>query len=518
MFDMPQPIDRPTPGRQGTIVVRTHYLDEILFRTAEALQRDGRYEVLFAIDERRREWDSGAFTKISLSEQSFSRLDLFTEDASFLWRLGDYVFYAAQQARPQAEFLWLLENDVVINAVDPTEPFRRLDEASGHDLLASHVGPSDPRWFWYRSMADRYPDVRRCFFPVVRLSRRAIDRLYRTRMREAGSYAARERDGMLVPNDEAFVATVLAAEGFTSADFNAFGDLYSTHTLDYTTLFNRHVLPPVDGRFYHAVLDGRAYASKLGRVPTAGADAIVAAAEHDPELTLDECGRELLIALDAALYHLADGEELVGTDSLIGRALALPHSERILNGIARCLVDAGKDQALSRLKLDHPEIFAGRSGPFRNVAKHKPATQSSTCAWSRHQDRAAEAAGANNNDRSMECGCHTDEEIDPWWQVDLGEPHIVHTIEIVNRRNMAQRLAGFRVEASLDGRSWDTVHTDVPAIPTATEFTMTPDPPLRCRLLRVVVPGRAILHMVEFAAFGVAEPADRNGIAPDRVG
>ena len=124
MAEPTPPHDQDRADRPGTIVIRTHYLNEALFQQAAALRQGGRYTVLFAIDERRQRWDSRGFGKISLTEATFARLGLSCDDPSFIWRFGDYVFYAARAADPTAAFVWLVENDVAINASDPTEFLR----------------------------------------------------------------------------------------------------------------------------------------------------------------------------------------------------------------------------------------------------------------------------------------------------------------------------------------------------------------------------------------------------------
>ncbi|MBE7181813.1 MAG: discoidin domain-containing protein, partial [Terriglobus roseus] len=489
------------PEQPSVIVIRTHYLDDDLLQRAEALRRTKRYEVLFAIDERQQQWDSQDFGKVSLTRELFAELRLYVEDPSFLWRFGDYVFYAVRRVRPRAGFVWLIENDVALDAADPAEPFLRLDRASGHDLLASHVGPATDDWFWHRSMASEYGQVRRCFFPVVRLSGDAIDHLYDRRVADAPFYLDAERDGRHAPNDEVFVATVLEADGFSSADLNQFGDFYSPMTLNYATLFNSHALPRTGHPFHHAALSGERYLSKLRRLPVPDLQAILGAAENDPAIEIGRCEPELWRALGAVLPGCQDTEQLIEPGSAIGRTLALAATAPVLEGIARCLVEANKEQALSRLKRDHAWFFAGRPGPFRNVALRKPATQSSTCSWSRHRAPDTEAAGANDGDTLVECGCHTDHETDPWWQVALSATYDIHAIEIRNREHMAGRLAGFQVAASRNGLAWSVIQDGTGSDLSRPVLAFTYEAPVRCRFLRLTIPGEAILHIVEFSAF-----------------
>lgn len=64
-----------------------------------------------------------------------------------------------------------------------------------------------------------------------------------------------------------------------------------------------------------------------------------------------------------------------------------------------------------------------------NVALGKSASQSSMSEWSRPND----PQGAVNGVKSGGHGFHTQEEDNPWWQVDLGAPYTVQEIVVYNR-------------------------------------------------------------------------------------
>lgn len=68
---------------------------------------------------------------------------------------------------------------------------------------------------------------------------------------------------------------------------------------------------------------------------------------------------------------------------------------------------------------------------FSNLALHKPASQSST----RASDFASLAVDGNKNNVVVDGSCsHTnDNDIHPWWEVDLQMTAVVYKIAIMNR-------------------------------------------------------------------------------------
>jgi YD repeat-containing protein len=89
-----------------------------------------------------------------------------------------------------------------------------------------------------------------------------------------------------------------------------------------------------------------------------------------------------------------------------------------------------------------------------NLALGKTATQS-TLAWGGVPQRAVDG----NTDGYWANGSvtHTDLELSPWWQVDLGASQFVGTVELFNRRDCcSDRLSNFQLLVSDDGSSWQS--------------------------------------------------------------
>jgi FkbM family methyltransferase len=90
-----------------------------------------------------------------------------------------------------------------------------------------------------------------------------------------------------------------------------------------------------------------------------------------------------------------------------------------------------------------------------NIARDKPASQSSLSPWS----HVADAQGGNNGQRTGGFGFHTDQEVDPWWQVDLGQSHDIHEIRLYNRLDgCSERASRLAIWVSVDGMQWRQIH------------------------------------------------------------
>lgn len=93
-----------------------------------------------------------------------------------------------------------------------------------------------------------------------------------------------------------------------------------------------------------------------------------------------------------------------------------------------------------------------------DLALNKPARQSSMSQWSQTND----AEGAVDGDKSRPFGFHTNQEQNPWWQVDLQGAYALREVRIYNRYDapgMAERARTITVLLSQDGTTWKEVST-----------------------------------------------------------
>lgn len=247
------------------ILVRTMTLAKSAIELAASLKAASNLPVVMLIDERRGSAGDCVYPKLSLNQAAYTHLQIHRPwDVG--WRCGDYGFYLARTAFPEVERFWMIEDDVRISG-DAGRFFDFFAARPEPDLLAARLRPADRNWWWWAHLSSTDAEPWRCFFPVVRLSARAIDALHLKRRAHSRSPSR----VALWPNDEAFVATTVNQHGLACADLNGFGvSFYDDATFSYENVLRdesgeaaRADGPP---RLLHPVLSGQAYERKLARL------------------------------------------------------------------------------------------------------------------------------------------------------------------------------------------------------------------------------------------------------------
>ena len=482
------------------IVIRTHYVDRDLLSLADPLSKDPDYLLVFAVDERNAIISTEGFPKVSLSEETFSKLGLPLRGQNEMWKCGDYVLYAVLDQFPHLERIWLIENDAHVNRTDPLAFFQILDQRSQHDFVATYVEAASPDWFWHKTMSGRHGDVYKCFYPVVRASARAVRHLLDQR-RSSEALASSKDPDYVIPNDEAFTTTELMAGRFSVADLNEMGDYYTPHTFNYHSLFHPNDLEPEDGRLYHPVRSGRRYLQRVLLRPPEHRDEILRVLE---KMTVDDLleGEDDLTGLfRQEVANLGDNpERVLGRASLLWQVLVrFPHAS-IFRAVARVLGEARMPFCLKLLK-QHAEFMGVEIEVLENLALGKPAWQSSTCEWSLQADCRKDAEGANNGDRDAPNGFHTGLELGPWWTVDLLDTVGIRLVRIFNRSGFEDRMRSFQILASIDGSTWRQAYQHPEELDIAGVVEVDLPDVQSARYLRVRLPRRSHLHFSEIEVY-----------------
>jgi hypothetical protein len=141
-----------------------------------------------------------------------------------------------------------------------------------------------------------------------------------------------------------------------------------------------------------------------------------------------------------------------------------------------------------------------------DLAERKPALQSSHSHWSKGDSAATDASLAVSGALQDDYAFHTDNDMDPWWQVDLLDESWIEQVEIVNRLEVPHRFSQFRIETSQDCTSWVTRLTKSdgrmvsfdPALP----FVFAPTAPFVARYVRIVQFGQGVMHLRRVRIFG----------------
>ena len=144
-----------------------------------------------------------------------------------------------------------------------------------------------------------------------------------------------------------------------------------------------------------------------------------------------------------------------------------------------------------------------------NVAVGQPATQSSTCAWSKHSNPQNDAAGAISGTVTGRPTFSTGEDEVPWWKVDLAKVHRVHEIRLFNRVDdlgVASRNNNIIVEIALDEQNWQPIYARNSNVPfggaDGKPLILRPDPAVTLRHLRLSLPERTWFALDQVQIYG----------------
>jgi hypothetical protein len=406
-----------------------------------------------------------------------------------------------------------MEYDVLINRDEPVSFFADIDSNCAADFVATYVEEAPLSWSWRQYMEQQYSLVYRCFYPLLRVSAAAIDCLFENRL-EASRLAVQDsRDASFQrwPNDEVFTATILANHGFSLADFNQFGAHYTAQSFGFGTLSHpvqRHLK---NETLYHPVRSGLHYlhaALKFNTFDISLLPALIDEANSQGKL------REAVeLSMQISLATLEDDpDQLLSVNSpigllLIGTLFGRYASTDIFPPLVNALGKTRKYQCLQRLR----EIADSNEWPtpdqLKNIALGKPALQSSICRWSRFEDCRLDAEGGNNGDLSVGYSFHTDLEQNPWWTVDLTAIYALSRLVIYNRKDLSKRLQCFEVMLSVDEGSWQTIYQSPEQVDPGPIISIALTDQPAGRFIRVQLPHKGMLHLVEFEAYGTKLPA-----------
>ena len=247
------------------ILLRTTEVTPPVLDLADRLGAASGLPVSMLVDERHGSVGPSRHPKLVLDADSYASLGLHLP-TDVGWRCGDYGFYLARRVHPEVERFWMIEFDVRLTG-DAALFFDAAAKRSDLDLLAGRLQPADRNWWWFAHLASADARPWRCFFPVIRLSARAIDQLYAKR-RDHSRTLSRIA---LWPNDEAFVATTVVHEGLRRDDLNDLGPFYDDETFSYENLLRDEGADTGTGppRLLHPVLDGERYTRKYARMQAA---------------------------------------------------------------------------------------------------------------------------------------------------------------------------------------------------------------------------------------------------------
>ena len=245
------------------ILFRTHRFDPEVRASCNLLAATSGMRLACLVDETHGAVDVTPFPKISINRAVLRRLGLLaTSDAP--WRCGDYGLYLALHEHPEVERFWLVEYDVRLRTTDPLSDFFSSFDSSPADLIAPILSARDAGWWWTPAMQVREEPVWGCLFPLLRASASLINAAWLARKRQARSPIYR----LFWPNDESFLATTAARNGFAMEDLNERRTWYTDASFSFEKPWSGSDLTRTDpdGLIYHPVLYGDDFVRKLNKL------------------------------------------------------------------------------------------------------------------------------------------------------------------------------------------------------------------------------------------------------------
>ena len=161
-----------------------------------------------------------------------------------------------------------------------------------------------------------------------------------------------------------------------------------------------------------------------------------------------------------------------------------------------------------RAAVDPVETLPDEQPDRRNIARGKPATQSSISEWSYGASVEDDAAGALNGRKDGQRKFHTAFEVNPWWQVDLGNPHVIKEIRIFNttETGVGARFSRFKILVGFDLDDWVEVCRKEDDAPVggidSNPFIWKPEMSAFAQFVRITSLGTYFLHLDQVVILG----------------
>lgn len=239
------------------VLIRTHFYNEAVDEFFEYLRSTSGRDVAIICDETAGSVDVGSGkVKVGLTQDYVRSLNLHVP-GNFGWLCGDYFLYVASRALPNYDRYWMVESDVRFSLPQSVEFFDAFKNDCT-DFFAFHIFKSKPTWYWHSPMCHFTSDVYACLFPVVGVSKKAIEAAYTERVRMSSTFNSLvpQNEPRRWPNDESFLLTTLVSGGFSYRSLDAEDRKFSTATTFGVGLPKSHArlaAQTPDGRIYHPV-------------------------------------------------------------------------------------------------------------------------------------------------------------------------------------------------------------------------------------------------------------------------
>ena len=175
-----------------------------------------------------------------------------TSISNVMWYCADYIFYIIKRYFPNYDYYWHFDYDVFCNG-DSYKPFFSKYENDNADLIVSGLSALNKNsgWEWLKKTDWAYlgKTCYSSFFPVVRLSSRAIDFMYQRRLEmSALFFGISKNKANRWMNCELFAPTELLNNGFKGTRLEENLRFAPNYDLNEDRLFEHP-----DNKIYHPV-------------------------------------------------------------------------------------------------------------------------------------------------------------------------------------------------------------------------------------------------------------------------
>lgn len=159
--------------------------------------------------------------KISLNKVYLQKSEVLDNHPHKLgWLCGDYFYYALADG-VNADYYWLIEPDVAFTFKNVSEFFKKFQTAR-QDALLHNFSKAPDSWAWTHRARIIDNDVYQAFFPLSRLSFKAVSACKQERQAVTAYFSEHKIDLNNFPNDESLVATSLMKHNLSVEKLSAY--------------------------------------------------------------------------------------------------------------------------------------------------------------------------------------------------------------------------------------------------------------------------------------------------------
>jgi F5/8 type C domain len=454
------------------VLFKVHFWDDFVERQFRRLCGRARFGHVYVITDETKERISDIPHEhvIRMTEyMSESEGYLAYPTGNVFWQNTDYQLYHFIDKHPNYDYVVICEYDCVVN-IDIFLIVQRMAD-TGLAFVGEPIRTPSVDWSWTAIARPFYPDDIEisgrllCFAAFSRsfaLELQAARREHTRRVRACE--IVRPSPGVIDwPNNEVFVGSEISRILAAEAPLSSFGD--ASHYNWAPPHLEDDLASLSHCAFAHPVLDVPRYIRSIEKL------------------------------------HW-DLEDLFRDGSQLQHQMGQCNPVYVVSLFLRRFAETGNWAAISRLRRYAEErIDGGRVPPLFNVARGKPATQSSTSRWSRWMHVARDAVGAVNGQVTGHFGFHTDSDEVPWWCVDLEAIYPARQVCIYNRMDLPNRSRSLVVSCSTDLMHWDTLYRHERDYDfggaNGSPLNIELNNPIPLRFLRVHLSQKQLLHLDE---------------------